>query len=67
MATGGVKWPMRNDPFRTLDDPEPAGIPAGPIEPAITAGTVTSWRMPAERPGWLRRLIVWLLLGWKWG
>jgi hypothetical protein len=26
------------------------------------------WRMklPAGRPSWLRRLFVWLLLGWKW-
>jgi len=64
MATGGVKWPMRSDPFRTLDDPEPVGIPAG----AITAGMFAEgWRAPAERPGWWRRLFVWLLLGWKWG
>lgn len=75
----------RNDPFRTLDDPEPA--PAAPAAPspccvpagAIAAGTVSGafhieapqWlqlgalRVPLRRPGWLRRLIVRLVLGWR--
>jgi hypothetical protein len=59
----------RKDPFRTLDDPDPVQITAEPI----AAGSITGprpwlgyWRAPAGRPGWLRRLIVWFLFGWRW-
>jgi hypothetical protein len=53
---------------------ETAKIAAG----AVTAGTIQAnsvrlysgvggwWDLPAGRPGRLRRLVVWLLLGWKW-
>jgi hypothetical protein len=71
----------RKDPFRTLDDPEPEPTPAPCSVPAgaIAAGTVSGafdiaapqWlklgalRVPLRRPGWLRRLIVRLVLGWR--
>lgn len=52
-----------------------AAIAAGTIDAgAIQAGTIDApqWlvlgglRVPLQRPGWLRRLVVWLLLGWRW-
>lgn len=67
---------MRKDPFRTLDDPDPVrieGLTAGLGAGTVATGSITVprpslgyWRAPAGRPGWLRRLIVWLLLGWRW-
>jgi hypothetical protein len=66
MATGGVKWPMGN-PFRTLDDPAPAAARVVGAEPAVPAAAVLlGWHAPLKRPGWLRRLAVWLVLGWRW-
>ena len=69
----------RKDPFRTLDDPDPRpaeipvdGITAEQIQagsPLVVARTLRDlgfWDLPAGRPSWLRRFIVWLLLGWKW-
>lgn len=71
----------RKDPFRTLDDPDPEPDPR-PEPPlfsvksdqiqAVSIGRNLGlcdggyWVLPAKRPSWLRRLIVWLLLGWKW-
>ena len=70
----------RQDPFRTLDDPEPAPrADCGVRSDKIGAGTLTAsaeitapeWlqlgalRVPLRRPGWFRRLIVRLVLGWK--
>ena len=75
---------MRNDPFRTLDDPTPAAgeLTAEAIAAAIAAGAIAApdsiatpspaaavllgWQAPLQRPGWLRRLVVWLVLGWRW-
>jgi hypothetical protein len=74
----------RKDPFKTLDDPEPAAAPAAPCcgAPADTlgAGVISTtvavmnaggdnagyWQIPSGRPGWLRRALVRLVLGWKW-
>ena len=69
----------RKDPFRTLDDPEPVQLTAASIADATAAGAIAAdtiigpqWfqvgglRIPLHRPGRLRRLIVWLLLGWRW-
>jgi hypothetical protein len=59
---------MNRKSFRTLDDPEPspaaAFAPAEPVEPA--AAVLLGWQAPLKRPGWLRRLAVWLVLGWRW-
>jgi hypothetical protein len=71
----------RKDPFRTLDDPEPAEtIAPAPCEgntPSLSAApapvllqeahSLGYWQMwPAGRPSRLRRLLVRLVLGWKW-
>ena len=66
----------RRDPFRTLDDPDPAPVREAPAEPAEQivpeSARVPQWlvlgelRVPVKRPGWFRRLVVWLLLGWRW-
>lgn len=65
----------RNDPFRTLDDPEPeaaAAIRTDPIQPGTivvrgaTGWEPGYWQLPAKRPNWCQRLVVWLLLGWTW-
>lgn len=76
----------RQDPFRTLDDPEPApaaprpdcSVRADQISAATLAATggtfgitAPEWlqlgalRVPLRRPGWVRRLIVRLVLGWR--
>jgi hypothetical protein len=61
----------RKDPFRTLDDPEPARtdeeirqalIDATPPDLRPAGGY---WRAGA-RPGWVRRLVVRVVLGWTW-
>jgi hypothetical protein len=66
----------RKDPFRTLDDPAPAdprpacSVPADPIG-AGELMAPAEWlrfgalRVPLRRPGWARRLIVRLVLGWR--
>ena len=61
------------DPFRTLDDPEPAAapLPAGPIAGEPRPAGAPQWlvlghlRVPLARPNWARRFVVWLLLGWR--
>ena len=59
----GNRGERTKDPFRTLDDPEPAPSRPAP-EPSVRA--LGYWRLPAKRPGRLRRFVVWVLLGWKW-
>jgi len=63
----------RKDPFRTLDDPEPAAAPiapeAGPIEAAPRSVLWINGRlleMPRPRPGAWYRFWTRVLLGWKW-
>ena len=64
----------RKDPFRTLDDPEPTQAPEPVPEPEplpepageIAPGPVGCWRSVVRRPGWVRRLVVRVVLGWIW-
>lgn len=72
----------RQDPFRTLDDPEPPAAPrpdcsvraektgAGTVSGAFDIAApqwlkLCTLRIPISRPGWARRLIVRLVLGWR--
>ena len=44
-------------------------LAAGAVSEAqIAAGMLPAgyWRVPDGRPGWVRRFLVWLVLGWKW-
>ena len=65
----------RADPFRTLDDPAPAAAPEArpaPVAEAVLGTAAPQWlvlgrlRVPLDRPNWFRRLLVRLLLGWRW-
>jgi hypothetical protein len=57
----------KDNPFRTLDDPEPRGIPAQEPDWMPPSGACWMLRTIAnERPNAWRRFWAWALTGCKW-